>query len=67
MHWDAKKIFQILRFSDTYIDKPKFKKLNNAQLLRELPFYDKLKLFKIRQHLVVMFKVIKLKLWTKEM
>ena len=27
---------------DSYIDKPKVKKLNNVQLLKELPFYDEL-------------------------
>ena len=40
MHWDANKIFKILPFCNTYIEKPKVKKLNNVQLLKELPFYD---------------------------
>ena len=40
MHWDAKKVFKILPFYDSYIDKPKVRKLNNVQLLKELPFYD---------------------------
>ena len=39
MHWNAKKILQVLPFYDTYIEKPKVKKLNNVQLLEELPFY----------------------------
>ena len=39
---DANKIFKILPFYGIYIDKPKVKKLNNVQLLQELPFYDKL-------------------------
>ena len=42
MHWDANKIFKILPFYESYIDKPKVKKLNNVQSLKELPFYDKL-------------------------
>ena len=37
MHWDANKIFKILPFFSTYIDKPEVKKLNNVQLLKELP------------------------------
>ena len=47
MHsWDANKIFKTLPFYDSYIDKPKVKKLNNVQLLRELPFYDELHIVK---------------------
>ena len=47
MHsWDANKIFKTLPFYDSYIDKPKVKKLNNVQLLRELPFYDELNIVK---------------------
>ena len=47
MHsWDANKIFKTLPFYDSYIDKPKVKKLNNVQLLRELPFYDELNIIK---------------------
>ena len=42
MDWDANKIFQVLPFYGTYIEKPKVKKLNNVQLLKELPFYDEL-------------------------
>ena len=41
MHsWDANKIFKILPFYNSYIDKTKVKKSNNVQLLKELPFYD---------------------------
>ena len=40
MHWNANKIFQLLPFYDSYIEKPKVKKLSNVQLLKELPFYD---------------------------
>ena len=40
MHWDANKIFTILPFYRSYIDKPKVKNLNNVELLKELPFYD---------------------------
>ena len=38
MHWNANEIFKILPFYDTYIERPKIKKLNNVQLLKELPF-----------------------------
>ena len=41
MHsWDANKILQILPFFNTSIEKPEVKKLNNVELLKELPFYD---------------------------
>ena len=46
MHWHANKIFKILPFYSAYIDKPKTKKLNNVQLLKELPFYDELSIVK---------------------
>ena len=38
----ASKIFKTLPFCNSYIDEPKVKKLNNVQLLKELPFYDEL-------------------------
>ena len=44
MHWDANKI--ILPFFNTYIEKPEVKKLNNIQLIKELPFYDQLSIVK---------------------
>ena len=40
MHWDANKIFQVLPFYNTFIEKREVKKLNNVQLLKELPFYN---------------------------
>ena len=46
MRRDANKIFQLLPFYDSYTEKPKVKKLNNIQLLKELPFYDKLSIVK---------------------
>ena len=46
MHWDANKIFKILPFCNSYIDKPKVKKLNNVQILKELPFYNELSIAK---------------------
>ena len=67
MHWDANKTFKLLPFCNTFIEKPKVKKLNNVQLLKELPFYDELSIVKKKQHLVVMPKVKKLKLLIKEM
>ena len=44
--WDANKIFKILPFFNTYIEKPEVKNLNNAELLKELPFYDELSIVK---------------------
>ena len=67
MHWEANEIFKILPFYNTFIDKPKVKNLNNAELLKDLPFYNKLNIVKNKAALVVMLKVIKLKLLTKEM
>ena len=46
MHWDANEIFRLLPFYDTYIEKPKIKKLNNVELLKELPFYDEFSIVK---------------------
>ena len=47
MHsWDANKIFKILPFYNTYIERPEVKKLNNVELLKELPFYDELNIVK---------------------
>ena len=46
MHWNAKELFKILPFYNTYIEKPKVKKLNNVELLKELPFHDKLSIVK---------------------
>ena len=42
MHWDAKKLFQILPFYNPFIKIPEIKKLSNVELLKELPFYDEL-------------------------
>ena len=43
MHsWDANEIFKILPFYNTHTDQPRVKKLNNVELLKELPFYDEL-------------------------
>ena len=67
MYWDESEIIQILPFYNSYINKPKVKKLNNVQLLNKLPFYDELSIVKKKLHLVVMEEVIKLKLLTKEM
>ena len=46
MHWDESKIFKILPFYDSYIERHEIKKLNNVQLLKELPFYDELSIVK---------------------
>ena len=46
MHWDAKKIFQILPFYNTFIEKPNIKKLSNVKLLQELLFYNELSIVK---------------------
>ena len=42
MKWDAKKLFEILPFYNTFIEKSEIKKLSNIKLLQELPFYDEL-------------------------
>ena len=42
MKRDAKKLFQILAFYNTFIEKSEIKKLSNIKLLLELPFYDEL-------------------------
>ena len=46
MRWDESEIFKILPFYDSYIEKPEIKKLNNVELLKELPFYDELSIVK---------------------
>ena len=44
--WDAKKLFQILPFYNTFIEKAEVKKLSNIKLLQELQFYDELNVAK---------------------
>ena len=44
--WDAKKLFQILPFYNTFIEKPEIKKLSDIKLLQELSFYDELNVVK---------------------
>ena len=46
MKWDAKKLFQILPFYNTFIEKPEIKKLSNITLLQEFSFYDELSIVK---------------------
>ena len=46
MPFDESEIFKILPFYNSYIERPKIKKLNNVQLLKELPFYDELTIVK---------------------
>ena len=46
MHWYAKKLFQILPFYNTFIEKPSTKKLSDAKSLQELPFYNELSIVK---------------------
>ena len=46
MIWDESKIFKILPFYDSCVEKPKIKKLSNIKLLKELPFYDDLSIVK---------------------
>ena len=41
-----KKIFQILHFYNTFIEKAEIKKLSNIKLLQELPLYDALNIVK---------------------
>ena len=42
----CKKIFQALPFYNSFIKKPKIKKLSSVELLKELTFYDELKIAK---------------------
>ena len=46
MEWDAKKLFQILPFYNTFIKKPEIKKLSSIKLSQERPFYDELNIVK---------------------
>ena len=48
MLWDESEIFKILPFYNSYIERPKIKKLSNIRLLKELPFYDDLNIVKIK-------------------
>ena len=48
MRWDESEISNILPFYNTFIERPKIKKLNNVQLLKEVPFYDELSIVKIK-------------------
>ena len=41
-----KKLFQILPFYNTFIERSEIKKLSNIKLLQELPFYDELSIVK---------------------
>ena len=66
MNWDAKNIFQVLPFYNTFIEKPEIEKLSNVELIQELPFYDELSIVKLQIHFVDMQEVIKLKLLIKE-
>ena len=43
-----KQLFQILLFYNTFIERPEVKKLSNVELLKELPFYDELRIVKNR-------------------
>ena len=45
--WDNKYLLKILLFYNILIDSPKIKKLSNAELLHELPFYDSLNIKEI--------------------
>ena len=42
-----KKLLKILPFYNSFTDVPEIKKLSKEQLLKELPFYDELKITKI--------------------
>ena len=59
MHWNANEIFRLLPFYDSYIEKPKVKKLNNIQILKELQFHDVMNIAKNNTAFVVMPKLIK--------
>ena len=61
-----KKIFQILPFYNTFIERPEIKKLSNVQLLKELPFYDELNIVKNNSAFSGYVRSYKLKLLIKE-
>ena len=42
----CKKLFLILPFYNTFIERPEIKNLSNIKLLQELPFYDELNIVK---------------------
>ena len=46
MSLDETEIFKILQFYNSYIERPKIKKLSNIRLLKELPFYNDLSIVK---------------------
>ena len=46
MYWDAKQLFQILPFYNTFIERSEIKKLSTKTLLQELPFYEELSIVK---------------------
>ena len=46
MHWDAKKVFQILPFYNTFIEKPEIKRSSSIKLLQQLPFYNEFNIVK---------------------
>ena len=45
--WDNKNLLKILPFYNILIDFPRIKRLSNAELLYELPFYDSLNIKEI--------------------
>ena len=50
MGWiGSKRLFQIVPFYNTFIEKPRIKHLKNIDLLHELPFYDELSIAEISQ------------------
>ena len=66
MCWDAKKLFQILPFYHTFIERPKIKKLSNIKLLQELPFYDELSIVKNSNAFSVYARSCKVKIVDKK-
>ena len=65
MHWNAIKIFQLLPFYDSYMEKPKVKKLNNVQLSKELPFYNGLNIVKNKTAFIGYAKTYKIEIVDK--
>ena len=67
MHDDLnKELLKILAFYNTYIDHPpKNKKISQLQLLKELPFYDELKITKINNAFSAYAKTYKIEIVDK--
>ena len=63
---DESEIFKILPFYNSYIRRPKIKKLSNVRLLKELPFYDDLDIVKNKTVFSVYLRTYKVEIVDKK-